>query len=136
MGQMIAYGMAEMLSVRPTSDDVAAAETVNTAAMTSLANEDAYDDVMMYMDGRILATAVAGEPFQAEGGLDLHSFLNEMNMNLGGKSPSLRYKGPVNGWTPKGWAIAIRDAKPVVYITDGTIYNKVELQPNIDENYR
>ena len=93
---------------------------------------------MGHRDGQtVLATANAGEPFHAEGGLQLNAFLNEVNMNLGGNSPKLEYDGPVNGWQPKGWAIAIsREGKPLIFITDGTTYNKVELQPEIDENYK
>ena len=136
LGITLAYAITDTLSVGPKTKDISAAETVNTAVQTSLANEDAYDEIMNYMDGRILATANAGEPFRAEGGLSLNYFLSEVNANLGGKTPELKYRGPVNGWTPKGWAVGVQNGKPIVYITDGTSYNKVELQPSIDQNYK
>ena len=120
------------------ADDIAAAETINTAVQTSLSNEDAYDEVMGNMTGAILATATPGAAFQANGG-SYTSFLKEVNSNLGGAAPKLKYKKNLTEeatFMPNGWAIACSNGKPVVYITDGGTTNKVQVQPSISKDYK
>lgn len=125
------------------ADDIAAAETVNTAIQTSLSNEDAYDEIMSSMNGTILATASPDAPFQAANGISCPNFLAEVNSNLGGKAPKLKYKKALEtaSFTPNGWSIACSNGKPVVYIasdgsqaTAGT--NMVEVQPSIHKDYK
>ena len=127
------------------ADDIAAAETVNTAVQTSLSNEDAYDDIMDAMNGQVLASANAEDKFTlnsaatgvANSGTN---FLAEVNSNLGGKTPKLKYRKKLDessaNWTPKGWAIGCSNGKPLVWITDGTLTNKVEIQPSISKYYK
>jgi type IV pilus assembly protein PilA len=123
------------------ADDIAAAETVNTAVQTSLSNEDAYDEIMSKMNGTILATANADAAFTAVGGT-YTAFLQEVNSNLGGKAPKLKYKKTLEtgGFIPAGWAIACSNGKPVVYITNGTATTAgngmVEVQPSISKDYK
>ena len=120
------------------ADDVTAAGTVNSAMSSALANEDAYDEIMDKMDGTILATAEQDKEFKANG-VSAPNFISELNANVGGKAPKLKYKKKLEGtatFTPKGWAVAATNGKPIVYITDGTTSNKVEVQPSIDKNYK
>lgn len=120
-------------------EDIGAAECVNTAVMLSLALEDAYDELMNYMDGEtVVAKAAPGEPFQAVG-VDVNAFVTELNKNLEGNAPELLYQRKLKygGFVPAGWAIAMsKDGKPIVYITDGGIDNKVVVQPTIAEDYK
>ena len=45
------------------ADDVAAAETINTAVNAALANEDAYSEVANNMSGATLLSATQGQAF-------------------------------------------------------------------------
>ena len=124
------------------ADDIAAAETVNTAVQTSMSNEDAYDDIMAHMDGQPFATAAQEGTFTAvTGKMDNGgaNFLPEVNSNLGGHAPKLKFRKSLEGmsWTPGGWAIGATNGKPIVWITDGSgTTNKVEVQPSIDKAYK
>ena len=123
------------------ADDIAAAETVNTAVQTSLSNEDAYDEIMGSMNGEILLCAAADSAFPTN---TYTNFANEVNSNMGGKTPKLKYKKTLEtgGFLPGGWAVAASNGKPIVYITDGGTYtsytaNKmVEVQPSIHKDYK
>lgn len=121
------------------ADDIAAAETVNTAVQTSLSNEDAYDEIMGSMNGDILLAADADTAFASTA---YPNFVAEVNSNLGGKTPKLKYKKTLEtgGFMPGGWAVACSNGKPVVYITSGgtslTNTNKVEVQPSIHKDYK
>lgn len=123
------------------ADDIAAAETINTAIQTSMSNEDAYDEIMGSMNGQILSKTAAGSKFPDD--TDLQAFIDEVNSNLAGQTPKLKYRKDVTAkglgsgtFTPGGWAIAISNSKPVVYITDSTGAKGVQIQPSIDSQYK
>ena len=123
------------------SDDVAAAETLNTATQAAFSNEDAYDEVQ----GRFPSTA-SGETALAsasEGGTfamigaSAPTFINEVNSSCGNKAPSFKYKK--NG--ANKWVIGANGAgKPVVWVSGskvkGGASGSVELQPSIDKSYK
>ena len=118
------------------SDDVAAAETINTAVQSALANEDAYDEVQKKLGSStgdiVLATAKAdGTSKFAGAGLD--SFLEEVNSTTVG-GPKLKYtKGGATYWT-----IGVNGGtgKPVVWLGKGSSQTTWELQPTIHKSYK
>ena len=117
------------------ADDVTAAGTVATAASAALANEKAYEDSSSYMKtGNIIATAKAGAAFAGP----VEKFYKELNANLTGNvSPKIKYKKDVKGFTPGGWAVALSNDVPIVYVTsDGGTQRTVVLSPSIDEEYQ
>ena len=122
------------------SDDVAAAETINTSAQAALANEDAYDELQTAMGGLtsaddavVIATAPSGSPFVANGGSGYATFLEELNSSQANKSPKLKY-------TKDGasdWSVGVNGAgKPVVWLDSTASGTKWELQPTIDKKYK
>ena len=122
------------------SDDVAAAETVNTATQAAFSNEDAYDEVQEAFpttSGGVtwLAAASQGADFDmiTTAGISNSgaTFLAEVNSSTNG-GPSLKYKK--NGASK--WYIGANFAgKPVVGI--GISGSKtLELQPSIDKSYK
>ena len=143
------------------SDDVAAAETINTAAQAAFSNEEAYDDVQKnngatkYTDPEgdvitILATVGADSAtWTGQSGIPNNcQFIRELSSNVGTKSPKLKYtKDGANGW-----AVGINPAnnKPVVFLEasggfSGTTLNEgkcvnsnkaLELQPSICAPYK
>ena len=117
------------------ADDIAAAETINTAVQTSLSNEDAYDEIMDNMTGSILLATAQDTKFPDNG---FPNFAAEVNSNLGGKTPKLKYKKKLEegGFVPSGWAVACSNGKPVVYITGSGGQGKVEVQPSISKDYK
>ena len=127
------------------ADDVAAAETVNTAVQTSMSNEDAYDDIMKSMNGTILLSAAEDTAFDET---KYKNFAKEVNSNMGGKTPKLKYHKTLTeegSFMPGGWAVAISNSKPVVYITDGSdlvgstsvaTSKGVQVQPSISKDYK
>jgi len=115
------------------ADDLTAAEVISSAFSTGLANEDVYDEVYPYMDGRVLFTAKPGEPFKAVGGLDMPASTAELYSNLGGATPKLKYTK--NGQS--GWAIGISSAEiPIVWISTDDDPTAYQLQPEIDKDYK
>ena len=127
---------AQLLAYK--ADDVTSAGTVATSVNMAMANEAAYDDLMMnnLLDNpsEIVAVALSGEPFKAYGGHSLDNFIKELNRE--GTSPVLKYTESVNGWTPAGWAISINKDRPVVYITDGTTAHMIEVYPTVSMEYQ
>ena len=119
------------------SDDVAAAETLNTAAQAALSNEDAYDEIQSTIasataTGTPIASAAAGGSFSAVGSLSCPTFLAEVNSSCASKSPNLKYKKN----NANGWKIGVNDAgKPVVWVTRSS-GSDIELQPSIDKTYK
>lgn len=123
------------------SDDVAAAETINTATQAALANEEAYDEVQPAMSTTstvTLAKAACGSAFtKTNGSISGGSiFLEEINSSCGGASPKLKYKKGFNNQKPNTWVIGANEAgKPVVWLgVSGS--TKWELQPDICKEYK
>ena len=125
------------------SDDVAAAETINTATQAALANEEAYDEVQKAIPTSgnpvTLAKATAGSAFDSTGsGVSngASTFLEEINSSCGGASPNLKYKKGFNNKKPDTWVIGANSAgKPVVWLgVDGT--TEWQLQPDICKEYK
>ena len=119
-------------------EDITSAGRVNTAVNTALSLEDSWDELYDYMDGEtVVAKAASGEPFQAVG-ISANAFITDLNKNLEGNAPKLWYQKKLKygGFVPAGWAIALSEiGKPLIYITDGGIDNKVIVQPEIAEDY-
>jgi type IV pilus assembly protein PilA len=110
------------------ADDVAAAETVNTAVNAALANEDAYSEVSGKMGAGTKATGVisanAGSAFAGTG---CTTFVREVNENIGGTAPKIKYTKDSN----TNWTVSLQsNGKAVVY------KNNAELQPDIDPSYK
>ena len=126
------------------SDDVAAAETINTATQAALANEEAYDEVQSDMPTSagaftILATAPCGGPFVKGSGASgsIATFLGEINSSCGGNSPKLKFKKGFGGAKPGHWTIGANDAgKPVVWLGSAANGTTWELQPDICASYK
>ena len=122
------------------SDDVAAGETINTAAQGALSNEDAYDEIQALMPTAAntsvcLTTASADTAFPAVTGASNggSTFVEEINSSCGGKSPKLKFKkkGAV------GWSVGVNDAgKPVVWIASGSSNTAWMVQPEICPSYK
>ena len=126
--------------------DLRSVGELKTSILTALASEKVYNDLLGEMNsGRIIAWAKEGEAFEC-GENAYASFAQELNPDIGMKSPSLQYKGELKnypGFTPGGWAIAFKNDNPVIYITDGTMTRetaesalKVEVYPNVDYAYK
>ena len=117
------------------SDDVAAAETLNTATQAAFANEDAYDEVQGQFptdatDTVALASASEGGAFSMISG-SADTFLEEINSSNANKAPSFKYKKN----SPQKWIVGANGAgKPVVWIK--TTSKSIELQPSIDKSYK
>jgi len=117
------------------ADDVTAAGTIATAVSAALANEKAYEDASGYMQSHaIIATAEAGVAFSGP----VEKFYQELNANLTGNvSPKIKYKKDVNGITPGGWAVALSNDVPIVYVTSkGGSQTSIVLSPSINEEYQ
>ncbi len=116
------------------SDDVAAAETLNTATQAALANEDAHDEIQSTIApagslGAALESAAQGRAFSAA--ISCPTFLEELNSSTASKAPSVKYKK--NGASK--WIVGVNDAgKPVVWIS--TSGGELELQPSIHKTYK
>ncbi len=128
--------------------DLRSAGEMVTVATAALASEAAYDEVYMELDsGRIIAWAKEGGEFE-DGGRGFANFVKEVNdsYKFKGGAPQLQYKEKVvtgMDFIPGGWAIAFKNNKPVIYITDGTMTKNtidstpnVEIQPDVDFNYK
>ena len=105
------------------ADDVAAAETINTAVNAALANEDAYSELANSMTGTTTVWT-GSETSQSALGT---TFSREMNDNLGGEAPKVKYKKDSN----TTWSVTI-NSNGKANVWKGT----VELQPEIDPSYK
>ena len=120
------------------SDDVAAAETINTATQAALANEDAYDEIQGKMptnasDATPLITAQKDTAFSGLTGITAPSFLEEINSSCGGKAPKLKYTKE----SAEYWTVGVNGAgKPVVWLGSTSGQTKWEMQPTIDKKYK
>ena len=146
VGLMMGESMVKYTDKGSKADDLMSAGTVNTALMTCLANEDAYDEYMTInskypADTRDASGNDVTLIFRAEseGEITLYhsdikgdSIRAEMSSNLGGKAPKIKYEK--NG--ADHWLVGIARSKPVVYITNKDETVKYELQPNIDDEYK
>ena len=129
----MAPAMVRYISKSRAADDVAAAETINSAMSAGLANEDAYDDLQPYMNGTVIFTAEPGKPFQTVNGINAPTALQELNMNVGGSAPSLHNTS--NG--QNGWAVGVNsNGKPIVWISTANNQTAYELQPETCDEYR
>ena len=126
------------------SDDVAAAETINTACQAALANEDAYDeiaDAMPYDSDEVVAIATApadgSGKFKSLGASGVKNgasvFLDEVNTCVGDSVPKVKYDQEGASY----WTIGISGAgKPVVWLGTSEGDTQWELQPTIDKKYK
>ena len=127
------------------SDDVAAAETINTATQAALANEEAYDEVQKAIPTSgspvVLAFAAVGKSFQSSGDTNISGsaaiFLEEINSSCGGGSPQIKYKKGFGSDKPSHWLVGANMAgKPVVWLGTGSAATEWELQPDICKQYK
>ncbi len=118
------------------ADDLSAAETINSAMSSALANEDAYDEIQSVMNGSVIATASVGGQFTCVNSNASNSasiFLEELNSNIGGSAPKLKYKKDGQS----GWAVGVSTVgKPIVWISAGTNTTAYSVQPEIDKKYK
>jgi type IV pilus assembly protein PilA len=116
------------------ADDLSAAETINSAMSSALANEDAYDEIQQYMKGTVIATATTGNPFDTTvSGISCPTFLEELNSNIGGTAPKLKYKKDGQN----GWAVGVSEVgKPIVWISTSSAVTAYSVQPEIDKKYK
>ena len=115
------------------SDDVAAAETVNTAVQAALANEDAYDEIQgsMPSTGATALGSAAADGSSSFAGVSAPTFWSEVNSSTTG-GPKIKYKK--NGVSK--WIVGVSAAgKPVVWIGAGSA-TTTELQPSIHASYK
>jgi len=135
------------------SDDVAAAETLNTAMQAALSNEAIYDECQSAMslskpeDTVALVSADADTAFSSTAYTKLAA---ELNSSAGGKTPKLKFTKD----GAKGWIVGANGAgKPVVWLynngswsghtaqnndTSATVGGEtaIMLQPSIDNAYK
>ena len=127
------------------SDDVAAAETVNTATQAALANEEAYDEVQKAIPTSgnpvILINAQVGKSFVSSNATGVSGsatvFLEEVNSSCGGASPNVKYKKGFNNKKPDYWVVGANAAgKPVVWLSSTASATEWQLQPEICKEYK
>jgi len=148
------------------ADDVAAAESVNTAAQAAFSNEEAYDEVQNELAGPTtkttdkngdsvvkLAESNAGSStwtgVSAKINTTNKAFLTELSSNVGSESPKVKYtKELTGGQSGAVWVVGINEKnnKPVVWLADkfkaGTDSKKnsdsigLQLQPSITAPYK
>ncbi len=115
------------------ADELSAAETINYAMSSALANEDAYDEIQQNMNGSVIASATTGNPFTAQNGITCPTFLEELNSNIGGTAPKLKYKKDGQN----GWAVGVSSVgKPIVWISTNSSLTAYSVQPEIDKKYK
>lgn len=135
------------------SDDVAAAETLNTAMQAALSNEAIYDELQSAMSlGSPTATVafVSADADQAFNSTAYTKLAAELNSSCGGTTPKLKFTKD----GAKGWIVGANGAgKPVVWIYNGgswtghtnqnndtsaTVGGKtaIMIQPSIDAAYK
>jgi hypothetical protein len=100
---------------------------------SALANEDAYDEIQSSMNGTVIATASQGGQFQPASGISCPTFLEELNSNIGGTAPRLKYRKDGQN----GWAVGVSNVgKPIVWISTSTSTTAYSVQPEIDKKYK
>ena len=114
------------------ADDLTAGGTINSAVSAALANEDAYDEIQSSMNGTVIATATQGGQFVANG-ISCPTFLEELNSNIGGTAPKLKYKKDGQN----GWAVGVSSVgKPIVWISTSSNVTAYSVQPEIHKKYK
>ncbi len=109
------------------ADDVAAAETINTAVNAALANEDAYSELANDMTGATTVWSGANGGAMSALTTNGSTFSREMSDNLAGTSPKIKYTKDGN----TSWSVTINsNGKANVF------KGSVELQPEIDPSYK
>ena len=112
------------------ADDVAAAETVNTAVNAALANEDAYSECASeswFDSAAVVWSANGGSTLNGTEAGAATTFGKEMMSNLGGEAPKVKYNKDKN----TQWSVKLQESgKALVY------KGSVELQPDIDASYK
>ena len=129
------------------SDDVAAAETLNTGAQAAVSNEEAYDEIQ----GAIPATgavALATAPASGTTGFtalnptgtsgSCVTFISEIDSSCANKAPKIKYKKDPDGTGKPGyWTVGVNsDGKPVVWLGVSSAGTDYELQPDICKQYK
>ena len=127
------------------SDDVAAAETLNTGAQAALSNEEAYDEIQGVMPAAggadvviaegnpgsaftIVATGVSGSGA---------TFLSEINSSCSNKAPKLKFKKDAGSGKPTKWSVGVsEDGKPVVWLGTASNDTQYKMQPDICKEYK
>ena len=138
--QTVAPALLRYVNKSSKSDDVAAAETINSACQAALANEDAYDEVADTMssdEGTVIATAAEGEPFKSTGASGIKNnatvFLSELNSSVGGTAPKIKYKKEGAAY----WTVGMNSSgRPVVWLGTSEGDTTWELQPEICPEYK
>ena len=126
------------------SDDVAAAETLNTGTQAALSNEEAYDEIQGAMPTSgsvVIATAAPGSAFSIASGVTVSgsgvTFLSEINSSCSNKAPKLKYKKDPGSGKPTTWAVGVsEDGKPVVWLETTGGATQYQLQPEICKEYK
>jgi len=129
----LAPAMVRYLSKSSAAEDVESSQLIQSALSSTMANEDAYDELQPYMNGTVIFTAEPGKPFRTVNGINAPTALQELNMNVGGSAPSLHNTS--NGQT--GWAVGVNsNGKPIVWISTANNQTAYELQPETCDEYR
>ena len=130
----VAPALDRYLKKSNTAQDVMTAEMLSTAMFSSMANEAAYDDYIKYDKGSevILVRVDADGTVSGYNGIQVPNIVKEMQMNLGNGNFEPRYKA--NG--ADHWLVGFNNSKAVVYIANKDETMKVELQPEIDSEYK
>ena len=135
----LAAESAKQLGNDGRDNDIESAEKIAKAVQKVLKSEKVRKALTKFT-GEILIMAKSGKTFSPVENTKLKSFAEMVNKNLAGEysegTPQFRHTGTSAGWQIKAWAIAVdAEGNPVVYVTDGTTENKMEIYPNVDENY-
>ncbi len=111
------------------ADDVAAAETVNTAVNAALANEDAYSECSSanaFNSTTSVWSANGGAAITTANGIGT-TFGQEMVDNLGGEAPKVKYNKDSN----TAWTVFLQSSGKAIVMK-----GNVELQPDIHPSYK
>jgi type IV pilus assembly protein PilA len=117
------------------ADDVAAAESINTAVSAALANEDAYSQVAKKMTGGVILTSAAStkgsdQTFPTS---TYDVFATEINSSLGNQVPALKYTKDSAAY----WSVGVSEAgKPIVWLGTSSGGTTWEMQPDICASYK
>ena len=119
--------------------DIKSAQKIAETVAKVLKSKKVKKEISKYK-GEVAITARSGKKFTPVAKAKLDTFVELVNKHLPNEyneiSPQIRHTGTSQGWTIKAWAVTLdENGEPVVYVTDGTLENKMELYPNVDKNY-